>query len=150
MKAAELAEHGRGEYEQDSADQHSSSRTHDLRLGQTQLARENRGQRPTDRAHDQGKRTRAFDRSVAEAYGTADQDGYSGKTYHKRDSQARGEPLRAQDENLSERGEDRNGGEHDRSNPGGDALLGPEDQSVIHQEDEYCQQGRGCPFAAGR
>src|SRR5580693_3294919 len=35
----------------------------------------------------------------------------------------------------SERGEDRNGGQHDRSDPGGDALLGPEDQSVVHQED---------------
>ena len=57
----------------------------------------------------------------------------------KRDDEAEREALGAQENNFGERHEDGNGGEHDGGDSRGNALLGPEEQAVIENEDDQAE-----------
>ena len=66
------------------------------------------------------------------------------------ESQANCEALRAENENLRQRHETGNGGENNRGDAGGNALLGPEEEAVVDDEDEKRKQECGKPLAGRR
>ena len=80
----------------------------------------------------------------------AHQDGDSSKTDQKSQCQANGEFLGPQNNDLRERHERGDGGEHDRGDAGRHALLGPEQEPVVEDEDQQGQQECRGPLAPAR
>ncbi len=68
----------------------------------------------------------------------------------RRECEADGEPLGSQEQNLRQRHEHRDCGHHDRGDAGRHALLGPEQEAVVEDEDQKREQEDRHPLAAIR
>ena len=66
----------------------------------------------------------------------AHQYGYASNSDQKRQGEANGQPLGSQEENLRQSDEDRDGCHHDCGDTRWHTLLGPEQETVVDQEDQ--------------
>ena len=114
---------------------------------QRQFASQGRRHRPRDCGHDQGAGAGGVDGRFSEIHGAAYQNAHAAEADQQRDRQAHGQTLGTQDEDLGNRHEGGDGGQHHGSDSGGDALLGPEDEAVVAHEDEERDDGNGTPLA---
>ena len=140
MKITKFSQRGRRQSQQHSSGEHLRSRTHDFGRRKRQLAREHGRYRPTHGCNDQRHGARRVDRRPAEVQRAAHQHGHSANPDQERKGQADGEPLRSQENDFRQRHEHRDRGHHDRGNAGRHALLGPEQQSIVEDEDQNSEQ----------
>ncbi len=74
------------------------------------------------------------------------QHSYAAQTYHKSQTEPERQTLRAQENNLHQRDEHRNGRQHHGRNPRRHALLGPKQTAVINNENERPERGGRHPL----
>ena len=91
-----------------------------------------------------------INRRAAKIERVAHQHAHSADADQKRRGQADSEPLRAQENNFAQRHENGNRGEHHGGDARRHALLGPEQQAVIEQENYHPEDGCRAPFTSGR
>lgn len=148
MEAAELTGGQGDEGEQDTSGEHLCAGAHGFGFGQRELAREGRCDGPVKGGDEQGDGSGAVDGRAAEVEAVADERGDAGESDKERERKAEGEALSAQNDDFGQRHEGGDGGEHDGGYTGGYALLGPEKQAVVADEDKRGHGGGSEPLAA--
>ena len=109
--------------------------------------------RPADGSNDERDGASLVDRcaaEIAEQVRRDHEDCNAGDARKECEGQAKGEALRAENENLRQRHETGNGGQNNRGDARGNALLGPEEEAVVDDKDEERKQECGKPLARRR
>ncbi len=150
MKGTKLSQRRRCQRKEDSSGEHLRAGAHDLRRRKRKFARQHRSYRPAYRSNDDGHGACRVDWRPAKVQRAAHEHSHSAYADQQRKGETDGEPLGSQEEDLRQRHEYGDRSHHDGGEAGGHALLGPEQQSVVDDEDQNSEQRDRHPLATVR
>src|SRR5579872_569935 len=147
MEAGELASDGGQDEKQGSSGEHLGGGTHGLRFRQSDTLGIDGRDRPTEGGEDESEGPGAINGSLAKAERTIYENGHTQNSDKQSDAETKSQLLGAENDDLQQSHEDGNAGQHHSGDARRHSLFGPEEATVVEDEDDGAEQRGSSPLA---